>query len=106
MTFSGGIPTFMRKDVSVNLPMCDKWRPEEAVSYRVFMHGGKAVCTMVLGKPSISVLPIFATDNFFIFSAVSVISCGNFGLSFASSRFSMCFRTSSLSSLAVSFLVR
>ena len=95
-----------RKDVKVNLPMWERWRPDDIAWYRAFTHGGKAVWTMVCGKPSISALPIFSIDNFFIFSAISKIFGGNVGSSFVSSRFSMCFRTSSLSSLAVSFLVK
>ncbi len=97
---------FMRKEVNVNLPTCDRWRPDENVWYRAFTHGGKAVCTTVLGKLSISALPIFSTDNFFIFSAVPIIFCGSLGSSFTSSRFSTCLRTSSLSSLVASFLVK
>lgn len=70
------------------------------------MHGGKAFCLIFGGKPSISVLPIFSTVSFFIFSAVFIILGGNLGVSFIFNRFSMCFLTSSLSNLAISFLVR
>jgi len=70
------------------------------------MHGGKAVCTIFSGKPSISALPIFSMDNFFILLAISIIFEGNLGISFTSKRFSMYLRTSSLSSRATSFLVR
>jgi len=96
---------FMRKDVNVNLPMCDRCFPDETALYRAFMHGGKAVLSIFLGKPSISDLPIFSTMSFFIFSAISVIFWGNFGNVFISSFFSMCLRTSSLSSLATSVFV-
>ena len=70
------------------------------------MHGGKAVSNTILGMPSISVLPIFSIESCFICSAMSSIFCGKVGCSFVSSRFSMCLRTSSLSSRVVSFLVR
>jgi len=70
------------------------------------MHGGKAVCTTVFGKPPISAFPIFSTDSLFIFSAIFIISVGNLGSSSTSNLFPICLRISSLSNLAVSFLVR
>jgi len=104
--FSVGIPMLTRKVVRVNLPMWDMWRPLDAASYKAVMHGGKASFCMVFGMPSISALPIFSMDSCFILSAISIIFGGNFGVSFASKRFSMCRLTSSLSSRAASFLVR
>lgn len=106
MTFSGGIPVFVRKEVSVNLPMCERWRPFEIAWCRVFMQGGKAVCMMVFGKPSVSVFPIFSLDNLSILCAISVILSGNLGISVIFNRFSICLRTSSLNNLAISFLVK
>ena len=97
---------FIRNEVRVNLPICERWRPDEKAWYNARMHGGKAVCVMTFGNPSISVLPIFSIDSFFILSAVSKILGGNFGRSFASVRFSTYLRTSSANSLAVSLIVR
>jgi len=70
------------------------------------MHGGKAGCAIIFGKPSISVFPIFSSDNFFIFSAIFIIIDGSWGSSFTLSLFSICLLTSSLRSLAVSVFVR
>jgi hypothetical protein len=35
MTFSEGIPMFIRNEVKVNLPMCERRRPDEKAWYNV-----------------------------------------------------------------------
>ena len=103
---SVGIPMFTRNVVSVNLPMWDICLPFNAASYRAFMQGGKASKSIVFGIPSISALSTFSMVRVFSVCAMSVIFWGSFGSSFISRRFSTCFLTSSLRSLAVSVFVR
>jgi hypothetical protein len=72
-TFSEGIPILTRKEVKVNRPTCERWRLEDAASYKALMQGGKASCITTFGNPSISAVPILSTANFFILSAMAII---------------------------------